>query len=361
MNKNTPISARPPLETLACVAERCELHGQAGQGNLTIRKVYGRDQIRYLRCRACGAEFSERKNTALWNTKVPEQQAIAVAEHLAEGCSLKGTARLVQVDASVVRRLNRRIGEHGEAFHDERVQQVEVETLQADERYGYARDKGQPMWEAEMIDPLSKFVLSHVQGRRDERLIRRLLSDGASRLRNRHTVALMTDGDASYATLFPEVFGQPYRPARQGDRGRLPCLRYRIPRTLAHVQIIKHRAGARLEEIEIRYAHGSQKRILQALASLGHRLPNTAIIERRNGTARRMSAHQVRKSLAFSRRPETKLALGWWGVTVYNWCRPHRSLRQPLAEPQGKKRTYRARPRWPWAWQTISTLSGRFS
>ena len=178
MNKNTPITARPPLETLACVAEGCELHGQSGQGNLTVRKVYGRDQIRYLRCRACGAEFSERKHTALWNTKVPEPQAIAVAEHLAEGCSLKGTARLVRVGASVVRRLNRRIGEHGEAFHDERAQAVEAETLQADERHGYAGDKGQPLWEAEMIDPVSKFVLSHVQGPRDERLIRRLLSDG---------------------------------------------------------------------------------------------------------------------------------------------------------------------------------------
>lgn len=361
MNKNTPITARPPLETLACVAERCELRGQPGQGNLTIRKVYGRDQIRYLRCRACGAEFSERKNTALWNTKVPEQRAVAVAEHLAEGCSLKGTARLVRVDTSTVRRLNQRIGEHGEAFHDERVQQVEVETLQADERHGYAGDKGQPLWEAEIIDPASKFVLSHVQGRRDEQLIRRLLSDGASRLKNRHTVVLMTDGDASYATLFPEIFGQPYRPVRRGDRGRLPGLRYRIPRTLAHVQVIKHRAGARLEYTEIRYTYGSQKRVNWALASLGHRIPNTAFIERRNGTARRMSAYQVRKSLAFSRRPDTKVALGWWGVTVYNWCRPHRSLRRPLPEPQGKKSSSSEHPRWPWAWPTTFSLSARFS
>ncbi|MEP7287018.1 MAG: hypothetical protein ABI947_14780 [Chloroflexota bacterium] len=50
-----------------------------------------------------------------------------------------------------------------------------------------------------------------------------------------------------------------------------------------------------------------------------------------------MSAHQVRKSLAFSRRPDTKLVLGWWGLTVYNWSRPHRSLRFLLAEPLGKK------------------------
>jgi transposase InsO family protein len=144
-------------------------------------------------------------------------------------------------------------------------------------------------------------------------------------------------------------------------RGRRPGLRYRIPRTLAHVQVIKHRAGARLEYTEIRYTHGSQKRVKQALASLGHRLPNTAIIERRNGTARRLSAYQVRKSLAFARHPDTKVALGWWGVTVYNWCRPHRSLRHPLAQPQGKKSTSRERRRWPWAWLTAFSLFARSS
>lgn len=350
MKKKQDTPTRPPLETLACISPRCESYRQAGRDNLTVRKTYGQDQIRYLRCRDCGAEFSERKNTALWNTKVPEQQAISVAEHLAEGCSLKGTARLVGVDVSSVRRLNQRIGEHGEAFHDERVQGVEVQALQADERHGYAGDKGQPLWEAEVIDPASKFVLSHVQGRRDEYLIRRLLSDGAARLKNRHRIVLMSDGDASYATLFPEIFGQPYRPARRGDRGRLPGLRYRIPRSLAHVQVIKHRVGARLDHTEIRYTHGSRRRVHQVLAQLGHSKPNTAIIERRNGTARRMSAHQVRKSLAFSRRPDTKIALGWWGVTVYNWCRPHRSLRQPLAEPQGKKSTSNEHRRWRWDW-----------
>ncbi len=179
--------------------------------------------------------------------------------------------------------------------------------------------------------------MSHVQGRRDEALIRRLLEDGASRLANRHHLVLLTDGDASYASLFPEIFGQAYRPARQGSRGRFPEVRYRIPRSLAHVQIIKHREGSRVVNTTIRYTHGSRPLVRQMLYQLGYAKPNTSAIERRNGTARRMSAHQVRRSLAFSRRPDTKLALGWWGVTVYNWCRPHRSLRQVLPEPQGKK------------------------
>jgi IS1 family transposase len=284
---------------------------------------------------------------------VPEDKAIAVAEHLAEGCSLKATARLAKVKASLVRRLNGKLGEHGGAFHDERVQHLEVQALEGDERHGYAHDKGQPLWEAELIDPVSKFVVSHVQGKRDECLIRGLLQEGANRLANRHRLVLLTDGEASYASLFPEIFGQPYRPSRKGSRGRLPAVRYRIPRTLAHVQIVKRREGSRVVQVDIRYAHGSRTRVHQMLDYLGYTKPNTSAIERRNRTARRMSAHQVRKSLAFSRRPETKLALGWWGLTVYNGCRPHRSLRLALAQPLGKKSSNPKRLRWRSVWPTL--------
>jgi IS1 family transposase len=352
---------RPQLDTLAWVNERCESYGQVGRNNLTIRKIYGKDQIRYLRCRCCGAEFSARKHTALWNTKVAAEKAVSVAEHLAEGCSLKATARLAKGHPSGVTRLNRQAGIHAAAFHDERVQGLEVVALEADERHGYAQDKSQPQWEAEVIDPVSKFVVSHGQGQGNEALIRCLLEDAAKRLAQRHELVLFTDGEASYASLFPEIFGHAYRPSRQGDRGRLPNVRYRIPRTLAHVQIVKRREGQRVVEVEIRYAHGSLRCVQRVMEHLGYSTPNTSAIERRNGSARRMNAQQVRRSLAFSRRDDTKVALGWWGLTVYNWSRPHRSLRLPLRPPQGKKSSSRALRRWRWVWLTTSGQSGRSS
>jgi IS1 family transposase len=328
---------RPPLESLACVNRDCDLYGQKGGHNLKIRKVYGRDNIRYLRCCCCQEEFSERKNTALWNSKIPEEKAVSVAEHLAEGCSLKGTARLVKVDPSTVRRLNQKVGRHGQQYHEQEVQDVAVTELQADERHGFAGSKQQPAWEAELMDPHSKFILAHVQGARDEALIGCLLQDGAARVRHPQEVALFTDGLAAYRTLFPAIFGYAYYPPRQGTRGPYPKARFRIPRTAAHVQIIKHQSGYRLKAVEIRYVHGSQKRIEQALDRLGYNVPNTSAIERRNGTARRMSAAQVRKTLAFAKKGETKEAMGWWAMTVYNWCREHRSLKRLLPEPVGKK------------------------
>ena len=138
-------------------------------------------------------------------------------------------------------------------------------------------------------------------------------------------------------------------------------MQFRIPRTLAHVQIIKRREGRRVVQVDIRSTHGSRKRGQQALEYLGYSTPNTSAIERRNGTARRMSAHQVRRSLAFSRRPDTKQALGWWALTVYNWSRTHRALRQPLMAPVGKKSASPRHLRWPWDWLIVFLLFTRSS
>ncbi len=50
MREHENTQTRPPLESLACVDHRCELYGHKGQGNLTVRKVYGKDAIRFVRC-----------------------------------------------------------------------------------------------------------------------------------------------------------------------------------------------------------------------------------------------------------------------------------------------------------------------
>ena len=71
---------RPPLETLACPYSECPLYAKYGMDNLTVRKVYGKDRIRYLRCNGCAREFSERKGTALWGTKIEESKAVSSAD-----------------------------------------------------------------------------------------------------------------------------------------------------------------------------------------------------------------------------------------------------------------------------------------
>ncbi len=232
---------RPPIETLACPYQQCQLYAQKSMGNLSVRKSYSKYHIRYLRCNACSGEFSERKNTALFATKIPEEKAISVAEHLTEGVSTKGTSRLVGVSPEAIRRLRTNLGEHSREFHEHYIQDVEATAVQMDERHGYVVSKSEPFWEATALEPESRLLLGFVGGRRDERLIKELMQSTKDRIKDPSDLVLMSDGHRSYEALFASIFGSPYRPARKGGRGRFPKLRHRINRKLAHLQMVKHR------------------------------------------------------------------------------------------------------------------------
>ena len=126
---------RPDLDTFACVNAACQHFRQTGQGNLVVRKTYGHDELRLLRCRRCGEEFSERRGTALCNTKVSEAKASAVIDHLGEGCSVSATARLTTVCNATVARLLRVSGRHAERVHDQQVHGVTPRAVECDEQW----------------------------------------------------------------------------------------------------------------------------------------------------------------------------------------------------------------------------------
>lgn len=125
---------RPDLDTLACVNPACHRCRLTGQGNLTVRKVYGQESIRLLRCRTCGEEFSARRGTALFNTKITETKAEDVIDHLGEGCGVRATARLNKVAKETAGRLLRMAGRHAERLHDQRVHDVTPRAVECDEQ-----------------------------------------------------------------------------------------------------------------------------------------------------------------------------------------------------------------------------------
>ncbi len=101
-------------------------------------------------------------------------------------------------------------------------------------------------------------------------------------------------GPSATAACFRKSLGLPTSP-RQGTTGRFPNPRYRIPRTLAHAQVVKRYSGKRLVAVETLKAHGSCQRIEPGLEELGYNQPNTSAVERFNPTARRLNADQVRR------------------------------------------------------------------
>jgi transposase-like protein len=109
------------LSRFCCLNPDCPDHGKRGAGNLSVPMRYGPQRRRLLRCRTCKARFSERKGTPLFDARLPGEQAVAVLRHLADGCGIRQTGRLVGVDKNTVVRYALAAGGHARQLHDELV------------------------------------------------------------------------------------------------------------------------------------------------------------------------------------------------------------------------------------------------
>ena len=110
------------LARSCCLNSDCTDHGQRGGHNLRVHSRCGaRKQYRILECRTCGARFSEREGTPLYRSHIPPEKAVSILEHLAEGCGVRQTERLVKVHRDTVMRYGRLAGDHARELHDELV------------------------------------------------------------------------------------------------------------------------------------------------------------------------------------------------------------------------------------------------
>jgi transposase-like protein len=107
------------LSRFCCQNPDCPEHGRRGHGNLTVCGRYGQHQRRLLYCKTCKARFSERKGTPLFDSRLPDDKALAVLAHLADGCGVRQTSRLVNVGKNTVARFGLLAGGHARQLHDE--------------------------------------------------------------------------------------------------------------------------------------------------------------------------------------------------------------------------------------------------
>jgi Helix-turn-helix domain len=107
------------LSAFCCQNEACTDYCIRGLGNLHIDEWYGKQkQYRLLRCRTCGARFSERKGTRLFGSQLSEDKVADLYKYLAEGKSVRETARLIGVNRNTVVRYNRLTGEPRQKNHE---------------------------------------------------------------------------------------------------------------------------------------------------------------------------------------------------------------------------------------------------
>ena len=98
------MSLMDDLSLFCCQNPACSDYGLRGRDNLRVGFRYGpHKQRRMLVCRTCRARFSERKGTALFASRLPEDQA------------------LTGVDKDTVVRYALRAGTHAHQAHDELV------------------------------------------------------------------------------------------------------------------------------------------------------------------------------------------------------------------------------------------------
>lgn len=110
------------LEDYCCHNSSCADAGIRGKGNLRWHGYSGhKRQIRGFTCRTCGKYFSERKGTVLEQSRLPQEKALSMLEHLRDGCGVRSTSRLVGVSPNTVVRYSRLAGKHAVAVHDELV------------------------------------------------------------------------------------------------------------------------------------------------------------------------------------------------------------------------------------------------
>ena len=135
----------PDIDTLCCTNADCKHFAQKGKQNLKVRKTYAKDSIRYLRCTSCGEEFSERKGTALFNTKIAESKAASVIERLDSGCGVVSTAKLCRVAKTTVCRLVRVAGRQSKSLHDRLVRNLKPKALQFDEKWSFTKPESRSL------------------------------------------------------------------------------------------------------------------------------------------------------------------------------------------------------------------------
>ncbi len=345
------MEARADLKNLCCVNPECKMCGQREKDNLMVRKVYGEDHIRYLRCSSCSAEFSERKGTALFNTKIAESKAVSVIDHLDSRNGVTATARLVKVAKDTVSRLNRITGRVFHALHDVLVKDTRPKALEFDEKWSFTGKKQKNVteaddprevgdhWDVNCIDPQSKLLLTIVPGPRTAETIAEAVRDAASRIAgDAAKPAIFTDGETAYEEAILQVFGNRYPTPRPSNIGRPPLPIIRVPQDLVYAQVIKHRSGGRVSSVEIRPIFGKGK-LDSIVEMLGWTKPNTSAIERFNLTDRSRNARKARKSLTFSRNSRLHDAMSFISGLLYNFHHLNRSLRIKAEDGSWQKRT----------------------
>jgi IS1 family transposase len=269
------------------------------------------------------------------------------ARALAEGNSLRATARIVQIDKDTACDWLDRAAQHCRTVMLYLWCNLHVTECQMDELWSFVHTKERnlpfakvysetygDMWVWIAFAPVWRLVLAFVVGKRTQESAN-LLLDRVAYVTNDFVPLFTSDQLPEYQTALLHTYGMWVRPPRNGTRGRFPNPR-RVPLPdLLYAQVVKKREKGRVVEVGTKIVFGDPDLITARLAaSPVSNTINTSFVERDNLTQRQSNRRLTRRTNGFSKELSWFEKQLWLSMAYYHLVLPHRSLRQELAVPE---------------------------
>ena len=344
-----------------CPDQDCSYYGWTGRGNLRANGHPGGQPWRQFQCVSCHGYFQETHGTLLHGKRVAVDLIVRVIACLAEGLGIRGTARVFEVDPNTVLQWLVEAAEQLRAFsrhilHDVRVRQVQMDELFAllsavragtvSEAEAIERLERSPQWVWAAMDPESTLLLALDVGNRTLAMAQRVVHQVVQVLAPDCAPLFLTDGFREYLTALLTHYGHWVQPPRRQGKGPTPKPRWRPLPQLLYAQVVKTVRRRRLVHVRHRVVFGTLEAVQQVLAACGWQI-NTAFIERLNLSIRQhVAAIGRRVSTLCKGEDGLRQQLALYHV-YYNFCLPHASLRQPLAQPVPTHGAGSAKTWWP--------------
>src|SRR6266700_4424461 len=331
-----------------CPNPDCAYRGWVGWGNLRANGHPNGGPWRQLLCVVCRRYFLETLGTIFHGKRASVELIVRVIACLAEGLGIRGTARVFEVDPNTVLQWLVEAAEQLQAFsrhvlHDVRVRQVQLDELfarlsavkarEVSAAEASARLERSPQWVWVALDPESKLLLALDVGDRTLAMAQRVVHQVAQVLAPDCAPLFLTDGLRESMTALLTHYGHWLQPPRRQATGPAPKPRWMPLPQLLYAQVVKTVRRRRLVRVTHRVVFGTLDRVNHVLAACGWQI-NTAFVERLNLDLRQhMAAVSRRVATVCKQEAGLRQQLALYHA-YHNFCLPHTSLRQPLAQPE---------------------------
>lgn len=346
------------LSTCYCRNRHCAGYGLSGRAARLQFAGWHRGARRMV-CLQCGHWVSARTGTAYAGIRTAEAIFRQGSKQLAEGTSLRATARIMECDKDTTCGWLPRLGRHCRRLLDYFFRDLHLRECQLDELWTFVYKKEDRLtaleklagrygdtWIWTAFDPVCKVVPAWRVGKRTLSEATQFMKALKNRL-DEHIPFFTSDDLPHYADALLEVYGVVHTPPRRFPRGRPPGPRLIPPPDLVYAVVVKEREGGQVVRVTTRIVYGSEAQVMQRLrASPVSDTISTYGVERNNLTIRQHSRRLGRKVNAFSKKRrylKYQLALAF---AYYHFCCPHRGLRQKLEPPLPTKNGYGSPKKW---------------